>query len=90
MIFQGQHFMEWAVCGITLQKSLELLSWNVIAITQGINFASIMKVKLAFCMGKLRVKSLKIGGISAAHTCTNYYRKCHHPHPPGSGDTLIW
>ncbi len=34
-----------------------------------------MKVKLAFCMGKLRLKWLKTG-ISAAHTCTTYYRQC--------------
>ncbi len=42
---------------------------------QGINFVGIMKVKLAFCMGKLRVKWLKTG-ISAAHTCSTYYRQC--------------
>ncbi len=45
--------MEGSVLGITLQKISELLSRNVIAIMQGINFAGIMKVKLAFCMGKL-------------------------------------
>ncbi len=75
MLFQGLNFMEGSVFGITLQKILELLSWNVIAMTQGINFVGIIKIKLAFCMGKLRVKWLKMG-ISAAHTCTIYYRQC--------------
>ncbi len=73
MLFQGLNFMEWSVSGITLQKILELLSWNVIAKMQGINFVGIMKVKLAFCMGKLRVKWLKNRGIAAAHTRTTYY-----------------
>ncbi len=55
--------MEGSAFGITLQKILELLLWNVIAITQGINFLGIMKVKLAFGMGKLRVKWLKTGAF---------------------------
>ncbi len=77
---QGLNFMEGLVFGITLQKILELLSWNFITITQGIHFVGIMKVNLSFCTGKLRVKRLKTG-ISVAHTCTTYYRKC--PPPPG-------
>ncbi len=52
-----------SVFAFTLQKILELLLWNIIAITQGINFVGIMKVKLAFCMGKLRVKWLKSGAF---------------------------
>ncbi len=63
MLFQGLNFMEGLVFGITLQRILELLSWNLIAITQGINFVGIMNVKLAFCMGKLRVKWLKTGAF---------------------------
>ncbi len=65
MLFQGLSFIEGSVFGITLQKILELLPWNLIAITQGTNFVGIVKVKLAFRMGKFRV----------AHTCTTYYRK---------------
>ncbi len=38
-----------------------------------------MKVKLAFCMGQIESKIAHNRGISAAHTCTTYYRKC----PPG-------
>ncbi len=34
-----------------------------IAIMQGINFVGIMKVKVAFCMGKLHVKWLKTGAF---------------------------
>ncbi len=60
MLFQGLNVMEGSVFG----KKLELLSGNVVAITQGINFVGIMKVKLAFCMGKLRVKWLKTGALS--------------------------
>ncbi len=63
MRFQGLNVMEGSVFGITLRKILELLSWNVIAITQAINFVGIMKVKLAFCKGKLRVKWLKTGAF---------------------------
>ncbi len=60
--------------GITLQKILELLSWNNV-ITQGIHFVGIKKVKLAFCMGKLRSKVAQNRGISATHTCTTYCRR---------------
>ncbi len=38
-----------------------------------------MKVKLAVCMGKLRVKMAQNRGITAAHICTTYYGKCLHP-----------
>ncbi len=48
LLFQGLNFMEGSVFGITLQKILELLSQNVIAITQGINFVGIMKLHALF------------------------------------------
>ena len=66
---QGLNFMEGLVFGITLQKILELLSWNVIAITQGLNFVGI-KSKTDFLHGQIESKMAQNRGISAAHTCT--------------------
>ncbi len=62
MLFQGLNYRKG--------QSLALLCrnlWNYCRATAinchqaGINLVSIMKVKLAFCMGKLRVKLLKTG-----------------------------
>ena len=76
MLFQGLNFMEGSVFGITLQKKFRTIVMKRHCHNVRDKFSRHYESKTGFLYGQIVSEMAQNRGISAAHTCTTYYRQC--------------
>ena len=76
MLFQGLNFMEGSGCGITLQKKFRTIVMKHHSHNANDKFCRHYESKPGLLHGQIESKMAQNRGISAAHTCTTYYRQC--------------